>query len=324
MAPRWPLQGAIGACAGLLLAGILGLAAQSSTGALTNCEPSSATLSAAEQEMLNLHNEVRAQHGLAALAVSPSLNRAASWKSADSSASGSSFGHHDSLGRGPSERARDCGYDADAAENIAYGYSSARATFDAWMASPGHRANVLAPHYGVIGIGASGNNWTVNFGLRMESSSAPAPQATATPVPPTPTPVPQQSPAQAPAQAPQQSAPSNAAIPPTPTPVPPTATPTPVAPTASLQTQPPAGAPTGVIALKAGMNIVEYRHGTVSIRAALREIEGSVEFVYHFDVATGKWQRYIPGSPSYVNSLTRLQEGKVYHFAMRSNAALTR
>ena len=40
-------------------------------------------------------------------------------------------------------------------ENVAYGYSSGQAVTDAWMASPGHRANILKPEYRVIGIGAA-------------------------------------------------------------------------------------------------------------------------------------------------------------------------
>ncbi len=39
-------------------------------------------------------------------------------------------------------------------ENIAYGYSSGRSVVDAWMKSPGHKANLLSSKMRLIGIGA--------------------------------------------------------------------------------------------------------------------------------------------------------------------------
>lgn len=50
-----------------------------------------------------------------------------------------------------------------AAENLARGYSSADSTVAAWMASPGHRANILDSRLTQIGVGAvyAGGRWTV-------------------------------------------------------------------------------------------------------------------------------------------------------------------
>src|SRR5690606_3701784 len=95
--------------------------------ALVNCDTSTAGISASEQEMFRLINEARAAAGVPALKLSPGLNRMAAWKSADRSAWGTTpqdplFSHRDSLGRGPSDRARDCGFPGEAAENIAYGW----------------------------------------------------------------------------------------------------------------------------------------------------------------------------------------------------------
>lgn len=39
-------------------------------------------------------------------------------------------------------------------ENVAYGYSSASAVMEAWMASPGHRANIVEKRYRLLGVGA--------------------------------------------------------------------------------------------------------------------------------------------------------------------------
>ncbi|GAB1688773.1 CAP domain-containing protein [Krasilnikovia sp. M28-CT-15] len=40
-------------------------------------------------------------------------------------------------------RARAAGYAYPQSENVAYGYATASATMRAWMASPGHRANIV-------------------------------------------------------------------------------------------------------------------------------------------------------------------------------------
>jgi len=51
-------------------------------------------------------------------------------------------------------------------ENIAEGYGSSVAVFNAWMASPGHRANILRPTFTQMGIGrvSAGNWWCQQFG----------------------------------------------------------------------------------------------------------------------------------------------------------------
>jgi uncharacterized protein YkwD len=53
-------------------------------------------------------------------------------------------------------------------ENIARGQSDAAAVMDAWMNSPGHRANILNCSFKEIGIGVhfgdGGPWWTQDFG----------------------------------------------------------------------------------------------------------------------------------------------------------------
>ena len=197
---------ALGLLAGMAAAAALGVPGRESY-ALANCDTDSAGLNAAETQMLELVNGARAAEGLTPLVVSPGLNRTAAWKSGDRSAWGTTpsdprFAHQDSLGRMPSQRSRDCGFPADAAENIAYGWGSAKATFDAWMASSGHRANILMPYYVTIGIGEVNDRWTTNFGIHNDNG-APAPTATAaqanapaarqSPAQPTPSPTPRPS-----------------------------------------------------------------------------------------------------------------------------------
>jgi uncharacterized protein YkwD len=44
-----------------------------------------------------------------------------------------------------------------AGENVAYGYRDGTAVTAGWMASPGHRANILKPEYRLLGVGAAQN-----------------------------------------------------------------------------------------------------------------------------------------------------------------------
>jgi uncharacterized protein YkwD len=60
------------------------------------------------------------------------------------------------------------GYSEPGAENIARGQSHPHAVMQAWMNSPGHRANILGAEFARIGIGVhlgtDGPWWTQNFG----------------------------------------------------------------------------------------------------------------------------------------------------------------
>jgi uncharacterized protein YkwD len=155
-------------------------ASQAPARAVVDCDTGEAALNAAELEMFDLINAARAGEGLSPLILSPGLNRTAAWKSEDRSAWGTTpsdplFNHRDSLGRFPTERAHDCGFPKDAAENIAYGWGSVTATFNAWMASSGHRANILMSYYVTIGLGEHNDRWTTNFGIYNDNAAAPAP-----------------------------------------------------------------------------------------------------------------------------------------------------
>jgi uncharacterized protein YkwD len=56
------------------------------------------------------------------------------------------------------------------AENVAMGYDSPRAVMQAWMASPGHRANILDCRLRHLGVGVVVQGyqlwWTQDFGRR--------------------------------------------------------------------------------------------------------------------------------------------------------------
>jgi len=109
-------------------------------------------LSAREAALLERINTVRSQHLLPALAVSPPLVRAARAHSRAMLRQGF-FAHGDFAGR---LRAYGVRFPL-LAENLAWGTGSratARSLVTAWLASPGHRANLLHPRLRMIGIGA--------------------------------------------------------------------------------------------------------------------------------------------------------------------------
>ena len=63
-------------------------------------------------------------------------------------------------------------------ENIAAGYPTPEAVVAGWMASPGHRANILSADFTEIGIGVTtgggkfGTYWTQEFGARIGIDNA--------------------------------------------------------------------------------------------------------------------------------------------------------
>lgn len=201
--------------------------------AITNCTTSTADMNAAELEVLRLVNAERQRVGVPPLRPSPNLNRAAAWKSEDSSAAPPNFSHTDSLGRSPFQRVKDCGYPGSngAGENIAYGQQTPQEVVQDWMASSGHRANILNKAFVVAGVGQSGNRWTMNFGSYDDSGGASPPLPTATTTKtgtptPTATPTPPRTPTDTPTLAPTKtSTPPKVGQPP------PTTTRIPVAPT---------------------------------------------------------------------------------------------
>jgi len=81
---------------------------------------------------------------------------------------------HTSLdGRTFDQRIRNAGYTGafPLAENIAAGHATPQAVVDAWMASPGHCANIMSPGFRAVGVGYAHNPsstyrhyWTQSFG----------------------------------------------------------------------------------------------------------------------------------------------------------------
>lgn len=97
-------------------------------------------------------NRHRARAGLPALQWDARLAAAAEDRAEDMVARGY-FAHVDPEGRSPFLTVKAHGYRFRAVgENLAVGYPTARSIVEGWMASPGHRANILATDYREVGI----------------------------------------------------------------------------------------------------------------------------------------------------------------------------
>jgi len=110
------------------------------------------TLSRSEFALLNVMNQVRVSHGLRPLHLDYRLERAARGHSATMLRTGQFF--HGAF----TTRIRRTGVKAPrVGENLAWGVgvlSRAHAIMNMWLASPGHRANLLHAGYRTVGVGA--------------------------------------------------------------------------------------------------------------------------------------------------------------------------
>ena len=123
------------------------------------------TTAAYPWQMLALVNDARRHAGCAAVRMDSRLVAAATVHSRDMAAH-QMFTHAGSDGSLPSGRAEAQGYSRPVSENIARGFGTPQAIMDAWLASPGHRGNILDCAAGVMGVGyvAAGGWWTQMFG----------------------------------------------------------------------------------------------------------------------------------------------------------------
>ena len=141
--------------------------------------PATTPLDSEERSFLDLLNAHRLANGRSPVTSCTSLNRAAQGHSEDMR--DQNYFDHDGLnGSSPISRACDACYDscesAAWGENIAAGNSGAQGTFNQWVNSPGHNANMLGSSFVVVGIGRAtgggtyGVYWTTVFGGRSDGS----------------------------------------------------------------------------------------------------------------------------------------------------------
>ena len=118
-----------------------------------------------EQEVVDLVNQIRKNHGLNPLTVNWQLSRVARYKSQDM-LDKNYFSHTSPTYGSPFDmiKAFNISY-RTAGENIAMGYTTPSAVVNGWMNSTGHRANILNASFTEIGVGyvANGHYWTQMF-----------------------------------------------------------------------------------------------------------------------------------------------------------------
>ncbi|MCX5237926.1 CAP domain-containing protein [Streptomyces prunicolor] len=121
----------------------------------------------AEAAVLKLVNEQRAIVGCSPVAANSALTELAENFSTQM-ATENFFDHTDPSGATPWDRAEKLGITNLGGENIARGQADAAAVMDAWMNSPGHKANILNCDFKTLGVGVhfgtDGPWWTQDFG----------------------------------------------------------------------------------------------------------------------------------------------------------------
>ncbi|WP_406208941.1 CAP domain-containing protein [Kitasatospora sp. NBC_01560] len=132
------------------------------TGAPAPATTASGTAAQYAQQVVDLVNAQRAQNGCGPLTAEPRLAAAAQGHSEDM-ANRNYFDHASPEGYHADHRIEATGYRWSSwGENIARGQKDPAAVMDAWMNSPGHRANILNCSFKQIGVGVrtgSGGPW---------------------------------------------------------------------------------------------------------------------------------------------------------------------
>ena len=130
--------------------------------------PEAAPLKSLEDEVVKLVNQQRAKYGLGPLTVNWELSRCARIKSQDM-INRNYFSHTSPTYGSPFNMMENFGLRfSAAAENIAKGQRTPQEVMNAWMNSPGLRANILSKNVTHIGVGAAKSSngtlyWTQMF-----------------------------------------------------------------------------------------------------------------------------------------------------------------
>jgi len=133
-----------------------------------------------ESDVIDLVNAERLSQGLHPLSFDADLAEAARGHSEDMGIQ-DYFSHTSLDGRSPADRVNAAGYSwSYLGENIACGQATPQAVMNSWMASSGHRNNILNANYCDIGVGyafipGAGCNpyWTQNFGRKKGVAACP-------------------------------------------------------------------------------------------------------------------------------------------------------
>jgi len=129
----------------------------------TELTPTPEDIGAIREAVLCLINHKRAENGDSPLTINPQLEEAAEGHCQELIAD-DYFAHVSPSGETPVDRIRDTGYIPSASdgyvigENLAWGtyqLSTPQSIVAAWIASPGHLANILEAQYTETGIGVT-------------------------------------------------------------------------------------------------------------------------------------------------------------------------
>ncbi|WP_442881360.1 CAP domain-containing protein [Clostridium sp.] len=128
---------------------------------------SSNEVNSIEKQVFDLVNKERVKAGLKPMILDSKISDVARIKSKDM-ADNNYFSHNSPTYGTPFDMMKKFGIKyGHAGENIAKGQPTAASVMEAWMNSPGHRANILSTNFGKIGIGyvKAGNTtyWTQMF-----------------------------------------------------------------------------------------------------------------------------------------------------------------
>jgi len=111
-----------------------------------------------DTEILRLMNEERRIQGLVELKLNSMLS-AAAYSKANDMFQKQYWAHNSPQGKTPWQFISESGYQGRfLGENLANGYTSPGGVVAAWMASPGHRMNILAGRYSDAGISVVNGN----------------------------------------------------------------------------------------------------------------------------------------------------------------------
>lgn len=122
-----------------------------------------ATASGTVARIVELVNAQRAKAGCSRVTLDAPLAKAAQAHSQDMATHGN-MSHTGSDGSSPGDRLTRAGYTwSTYGENVAYGYTTPEQVMAGWMASPGHKANILNCAFKEIGVGLASTYWTQDF-----------------------------------------------------------------------------------------------------------------------------------------------------------------
>jgi len=125
------------------------------------------------ERVIALTNQAREAEGLDALTWNPVLARTAQAYAEDMAKRGF-FAHEDPDGRSSGERILAggyakptcrCSWTFGTGENLAQGQDTPEEAVEDWLASPGHRANILRGDFEDIGVGYFDGHWVQHFGV---------------------------------------------------------------------------------------------------------------------------------------------------------------